>query len=67
MLKEFLTKLRSDELRQSLLEYLLLITVIGATSVLMMTAAGLNVGRLLTTTFSTVQNAAAHIGKPLGN
>ncbi len=66
MLKDFLTKLRSEELGQSLLEYLLLITLIGVTSVLMMTAAGLNVGRLLTTTFSTLQNGAAHIGKPLG-
>lgn len=65
MLKEFLKKLRSEELRQSLLEYLLLITIIGATSVLMMTAAGINVERLLTSTFSMAQDAAAHIGKPL--
>ncbi len=66
MLKEFLKNLRSEELRQSLLEYLLLITVIGATSVLMMTAAGINVERLLTSTFSVAQDAAAHIGKPFG-
>ncbi|MBI1761542.1 MAG: hypothetical protein HYR56_08925 [Acidobacteria bacterium] len=67
MLKEFLTKIRSEELGQSVLEYLLLITVIGATSVLMMTVAGLNVGRLLTSTFSLAQDAAAHLGKPLGH
>lgn len=66
MLKEFLKKLRSEELGQSLLEYTLLITIIGATSVLMMTAAGLNVERLLASTFSMAQDAAAHIGKPPG-
>jgi hypothetical protein len=65
MLKEFLKKLRSEELGQSLLEYLLLITVIGATSVLMMTAAGINIERLLTSTLSMAQDAAAYIGKPL--
>lgn len=66
MLKEFLKNFRSEELRQSLLEYLLLITIIGATSVLMMTAAGINVERLLASTLSMAQDAAAHIGKPLG-
>lgn len=67
MLKEFLKKLRSEDLGQSLLEYLLLITVIGATSVLMMTVAGINVGRVMTSTLSMAQDAAAHIGKPFGH
>ena len=66
MLKEFLTKVRSSELRQTLMEYALLLTLIGATSVLMLTAAGINVERLLTSTFSLAQHATTQIDKPFG-
>ena len=46
MWKEFLTKARNGDHGQDLAEYSLLLTLIGVISLLMLTAVGINVGRV---------------------
>lgn len=62
MAKEFLTRFLSDEGRQTLLEYTLLLTVIGALSLVMLTAAGINVERFFGQTLTLATHAKAHLG-----
>lgn len=47
MLKKFLTEFVRDEAGQDIVEYSLLLTLIGATSVFVLTMMGLSVSRLL--------------------
>jgi Flp pilus assembly pilin Flp len=47
MLKKFLTEFVKDEAGQDIVEYSLLLTLIGATSVFVLTMMGLSVSRLL--------------------
>jgi Flp pilus assembly pilin Flp len=47
MLKELLIEFLRDEAGQSIVEYTLLLTMIGATTVFMLTLMGVSVGRML--------------------
>jgi Flp pilus assembly pilin Flp len=47
MLKELLVEFLRDEAGQSIVEYTLLLTLIGATTVFMLTLMGVSVGRML--------------------
>lgn len=66
MLKEFLTKFLRDESGQDVVEYTLLLTLIGATSLMILTAAGINVGRLFQQTVSLAQHAEARLDPSSG-
>jgi len=47
MLKELLVEFLRDEAGQSIVEYTLLLTLIGATTVFMLTLMGVSIGRML--------------------
>jgi Flp pilus assembly pilin Flp len=64
MLKEFLTTFLRDEGGQDVVEYSLLLTLIGATSLMILTAAGINVGRLFQQTFSLAHHTEVRLGAP---
>jgi Flp pilus assembly pilin Flp len=55
-MKEFLIEFVKDEAGQSLIEYSLLLTLIGASSVFMLTMMGLSITRMMGVTDITVQN-----------
>lgn len=67
MWKEFLTKFLRDESGQDVVEYSLLLTLIGATSVTMLTMVGINIGRIFDKTLATVQYVDGHLDKLNGN
>ncbi|MEP7338696.1 MAG: hypothetical protein ABI977_13240, partial [Acidobacteriota bacterium] len=47
MLKHFLIEFLKDEAGQSIVEYTLLMTLIGATTVFMLTLMGVSIGRMI--------------------
>lgn len=47
MCKQFLSEFLKDEAGQSIVEYTLLLTLIGATSVFMLTLMGISIGNML--------------------
>lgn len=53
---EFLTEFLEDEAGQSVVEYSLLLTLIGASSVFMLTMMGLSISRMMGVSDVTVQN-----------
>ena len=55
-MKEFLIEFVKDEAGQSLIEYSLLLTLIGASSVFMLTMMGLSITRMMGVNDITVQN-----------
>lgn len=55
-MKEFLVEFVKDEAGQSLIEYSLLLTLIGASSVFMLTMMGLSITRMMGVNDITVQN-----------
>ncbi len=55
-MKEFLIEFVKDEAGQSVVEYSLLLTLIGASSVFMLTMMGLSITRMMGVTDITVQN-----------
>lgn len=55
-MKDFLIEFVKDEAGQSLVEYSLLLTLIGASSVFMLTMMGLSITRMMGVTDITVQN-----------
>jgi len=67
MWKEFLTKFLRDESGQDIVEYSLLLTLIGATSLSVLTMVGINIGRIFDKTLSTVQYIDDHVDKAPGN
>ena len=67
MWKEFLTKFLRDESGQDIVEYSLLLTLIGATSLSVLTMVGINIGRIFDKTLSTVQYVEDHMDKTPGN
>ena len=67
MWKEFLTKFLRDESGQDIVEYSLLLTLIGATSLSVLTMVGINIGRIFDKTLSTVQYIDDHVDKTPGN
>jgi Flp pilus assembly pilin Flp len=67
MWKEFLTKFLRDESGQDIVEYSLLLTLIGATSLSVLTMVGINIGHIFDKTLSTVQYIDDHIDKAPGN
>jgi Flp pilus assembly pilin Flp len=66
MWKEFLTSFLRDEGGQDVVEYTLLLTLIGATSLVILTAAGINVGQLFHQTLSLAHHAEARLDPSLG-
>lgn len=56
MLKQLLTEFLKDEAGQSVVEYSLLMTLIGASSVFVMTMLGLSISRMLGMSDITVEN-----------
>ena len=67
MWKEFLTKFLRDESGQDIVEYSLLLTLIGATSLSVLTMVGINIGRIFDKTLSTVVYVEDHLDKTPGN
>jgi len=67
MWKEFLTKFLRDESGQDIVEYSLLLTLIGATSLSVLTMVGINIGRIFDKTLSTVQYIDDQVDKAPGN
>ena len=67
MWKEFLTKFLHDESGQDIVEYSLLLTLIGATSVSVLTMVGINIGRIFDKTLASLQYVEDHLNKPNGN
>lgn len=67
MWKEFLTKFLRDESGQDIVEYSLLLTLIGATSLSVLTMVGINIGRIFDKTLSTVQYIDDHADRTPGN
>lgn len=61
MLKDVLTTFLRNEKGQYLLEYTLLLTLIGATSLVILTASGINVGRLFHQAASLAPHAEARL------
>ncbi|MBP6822530.1 MAG: hypothetical protein KA368_13355 [Acidobacteria bacterium] len=55
-MKEFVIEFIKDEAGQSVVEYSLLLTLIGASSVFMMTMMGLSISRMMGMSDVTVQN-----------
>ena len=55
-MKEFLIEFVKDEAGQSLIEYSLLLTLIGASSVFMLTMMGLSITRMMGVNDITVQS-----------
>jgi Flp pilus assembly pilin Flp len=55
-MKEFVIEFVKDEAGQSVVEYSLLLTLIGASSVFMMTMMGLSISRMMGMSDVTVQN-----------
>ena len=66
MWKEFLTKFLRDESGQDIVEYSLLLTLIGATSLSVLTMVGINIGRIFDKTLSTVQYVEDHVDRTPG-
>lgn len=56
MWKQLLIEFLSDEAGQSVVEYSLLLTLIGASSVFMMTMLGLSISRMMGLSDVTVEN-----------
>lgn len=56
MLKQLLTEFLRDEAGQSVVEYSLLMTLIGASSVFVMTMLGLSISRMIGLSDVTVEN-----------
>jgi Flp pilus assembly pilin Flp len=56
MLKQLLTEFLKDEAGQSVVEYSLLMTLIGASSVFVMTMLGLSISQMLGMSDITVEN-----------
>ena len=56
ILTEILTEFLEDEAGQSVVEYSLLLTLIGASSVFMLTMMGLSISRMMGMSDVTVQN-----------
>lgn len=56
ILIEFLTEFLKDEAGQSVVEYSLLMTLIGASTVFMLTMMGLSISRMMGMSDVTVQN-----------
>lgn len=56
MLKNWLTEFVEDEEGQSVIEYTLLMTLIGATSVLLITMMGLSISRMMGMNDITIEN-----------
>ena len=67
MWKEFLTKFLRDESGQDIVEYSLLLTLIGATSLSVLTMVGINIGRIFDKTLSTIVYVEGHMDKTPGN
>lgn len=55
-MKKILTEFLEDEAGQSVVEYSLLLTLIGASSVFMLTMMGLSISRMMGMSDVTVQN-----------
>ncbi|HQR36457.1 MAG TPA: Flp family type IVb pilin [Blastocatellia bacterium] len=55
-MKEFLIEFLKDDAGQSIVEYSLLLTLIGASTVFMLTLMGLSISRMMGMTDITVQN-----------
>ncbi|MFN0112234.1 MAG: Flp family type IVb pilin [Blastocatellia bacterium] len=55
-LNEFLTEFLNDEAGQSIVEYTLLLTLIGASTVFVLTMMGLSITRIMGVSDVTVQN-----------
>jgi Flp pilus assembly pilin Flp len=66
MWKEYLTRFLRDEGGQDIVEYSLLLTVIGAVGLMVLTAVGINVERLFTKTQMLAPYAKAHLDQPPG-
>ena len=67
MWKEYLTQFLRDEAGQDIVEYSLLLTLIGATSVSMLTMVGINIGRIFDKTLTTIQYVEGHLDKLPGD
>lgn len=67
MWNEFLIKFLRDESGQDVVEYSLLLTLIGATSLGMLTLVGINIGRIFDRTLATVQYVEVQTDKFDGN
>ena len=63
MLKELLTKFLNSERGQSLVEYTLLLTLIGVIGMVMLTASGIKVTRLFAGAESGAHYAVAKLGQ----
>lgn len=63
MWKEYLTQFLRDEAGQDIVEYSLLLTLIGATSLSVLTMVGINIGRIFDKTLATVQYVEGHLDK----
>ncbi len=55
-MKEFLIEFLKDEAGQSIVEYSLLLTLIGASTVFMLTVMGMSISRMVGMSDITVQN-----------
>ena len=55
-MKEFLIEFLKDDAGQSIVEYSLLLTLIGASTVFMLTVMGLSISRMMGMSDITVQN-----------
>jgi Flp pilus assembly pilin Flp len=64
MWKEHLTRFLRDEGGQDVVEYSLLLTVIGAIGLMVLTAVGINVERLFTKAVTLAPYAKAHLDQP---
>jgi Flp pilus assembly pilin Flp len=64
MLKQFLTKFLTEECGQDVVEYSLLLTLLGAVSVTMLTMSGINVGQLFD---KTLNHAETTVDRPVGD
>jgi Flp pilus assembly pilin Flp len=67
MWKEYLSQFLRDEAGQDIVEYSLLLTLIGATSVSVLTMVGINIGRIFDKTLTTVQYIEGHLDKTPGD
>ena len=67
MWKEYLKQFLRDEAGQDIVEYSLLLTLIGATSLSVLTMVGINIGRIFDKTLTTVLYVEDHLDKTPGN